>query len=100
MSILSISKPLKLIATVENPLRPRLVVKIPLHGLAQAGRKIFFRLPAEFVADLAGVDRVAHVVARTISDERDQILEGFGVRKFEGSKGQKVSGVGGLGRAP
>ena len=100
MSILSISKPLKLIATVENPLRPRLVVKIPLHGLAQAGLKVFFRLPAEFISYFGGVDCVAHIVAGAIGDEGDQILEGFGVRKFEGSKGQKVSGVGGLGRAP
>lgn len=51
---------------------PGLVVEVPLHGLAEAAFEIFLRFPVEFSLDLAGVDRVAEVVAGAVGDEGDE----------------------------
>ncbi len=60
------------IRTALHALHPLVVGQVPLDRLAQAGLERFLRPPAEFGGELAGVDRVAAVVARAILDERDQ----------------------------
>src|SRR5215469_4598045 len=52
-------------------LDPILSVQIPTNGLAQPGRKTLARRPAELTPDLAGVERVAPVMAGTIGHEGD-----------------------------
>ena len=47
---------------------PGVVVEIPLDGLLEAGLEGFLRCPTQLSADLAGVDGVALVVARSVSD--------------------------------
>ncbi len=46
-------------------------VEIPLGGFADACLKVFLRPPSVFVVDFCGVDRIAAVVAGTVSDEGD-----------------------------
>jgi hypothetical protein len=48
-----------------------LVVEIPLNGFADSCLKVFWSLPTEFAVDFCGVDRIAAVVAGTVSDEGD-----------------------------
>jgi hypothetical protein len=48
-----------------------LVVEIPLNGFADACLKVFLRPPSVFAVDFCGVDRIASVVAGTVSDEGD-----------------------------
>src|SRR5258705_8030619 len=50
---------------------PILIVQIPADRLAQARVETLARRPAEVAPDLAGVDRVAPVVARPILHEGD-----------------------------
>ena len=47
---------------------PCFVVEIPLDRLQETGLEGFLRCPAEFTADLAGVDCVALVVAGAVGD--------------------------------
>lgn len=52
---------------------PLKVVQVPLNGFAKAGFEGLFGYPAQFFFDLAGIDRVAQVMARTILYERNQV---------------------------
>jgi len=47
------------------------VIQVPLHRFADTGFECLGRLPAQFALELARVDRVASIVARTVFDERD-----------------------------
>src|SRR5690554_49012 len=62
-----------LIAAILYALAPVEVVEVPLDGFADAGFESFFRGPAEFFLDFAGVYGVAHVVAGTIFYVGDQV---------------------------
>jgi len=63
---------IQLIVTGVDVLPSGLVVEVPLDGLSEAALEIFLRFPAEFALDLAGVDRVAEVVAGAVGHEGDE----------------------------
>src|SRR6267142_1809392 len=58
---------------LENRLHPFLVLDIPPHRLANPFLELVRRRPAEFLLNLARVDRVAAVVARAVLHERNQL---------------------------
>src|ERR1700733_8836543 len=58
---------------------PILTFQIPANRLAQAGRKTLARRPAELAPNLAGVERVAPIMAGTIGYEGDLPRVGFAV---------------------
>src|SRR5690554_5982001 len=62
-----------LIAAILYALAPVEVVEVPLDGFADAGFEGFFRRPAQFFLDFAGVYGVAHVVTRAVFDVGDQV---------------------------
>ena len=63
------SKPFQLVLAIQNALPPVRILQIPLYSFMEAGFKVFFGFPAEFVADLAGVDGVAQIMAGSVSDK-------------------------------
>lgn len=67
------SETVQLIVAGEDVLPPGLVVEVPLDRLAKAAFEVFLWFPAEFTLDLAGVDRVAEVVAGAVGDEGDEL---------------------------
>src|SRR5690606_25405197 len=62
------------VAAVQHPLHPVLIVQVPVHGGGYALLEAVPGLPAQFVLQLGGVDRIAAVVAGTVGDEGDQAL--------------------------
>src|SRR5262245_22454294 len=55
-------------------LEPLRVGEVPFDGVLEARREVVLGLPAELRLRLAGVDRVAAVVAGAVLDELDQLL--------------------------
>jgi hypothetical protein len=65
------------IAARRYVLHPVGIVEIPSDRLANAAFERFGRPPAKFSLDLAGIDRVASVVARPIGYEGDLVAIRF-----------------------
>ena len=61
---------------------PPFVIEIPLDRRRDTGVECFLGAPTEFRFDLAGINRIAPVVPRTVGDMRDQ----FSPRLFAGPK--------------
>ena len=53
--------------------QPFLVVEVPAHRLLDAFLELQGRLPAEFLLELGGVNRVAGIVAQTVGDVGDEV---------------------------
>src|SRR5262245_46763528 len=74
-------QPLAVVARAHllDPLR---ALYVPAHRLCQASLERLSRSPAELALNLARVDRVTQVVARTVLDVRDELRElgGFHAR--------------------
>lgn len=62
----------------QDALPPGLVVEIPGNYLAEVGFVVLFGLPADFVADLGGVDGISEVLAGAIGNGGIQKLEASG----------------------
>lgn len=67
------SQTLQSIVARQNVLPQILIVQIPTNRLSKTRIKRLLRRPIEFPSDLAGVDRVAEVVAGTVGDEGDEV---------------------------
>src|SRR5690606_4792092 len=74
------AQPLQAVLAVEDPLRPRGVGKVPVDRGGQAVLEVGGGGPTQFVADLAGIDRVAAVVAGPVAYEGDLACTGLPVR--------------------
>jgi len=70
------------VGAVLDFLPPGFVVQVPLDGFAQTGFEGFFRRPAQFFLDFAGVNGVAVVMARAVGDEGDQVTV-VGVLRYQ-----------------
>src|SRR5690606_9593 len=85
--------PLEAIAAVKHSLYPWLVVQVPVDRLRQAALEGVARLPAQFTAQLAGVDRVAAIVARPVGDEGDLRLVRLAIRARTTLVEQRADGL-------
>src|SRR3990167_8311718 len=56
-----------------NTATPVAIVDVPRNRLAQTGVDHLARTPIELFVDLAGIERVAAVVAATVVDEANQV---------------------------
>src|ERR1700722_10570414 len=61
-----------LITTCQDRLPPQLVVDIPAKRFLNSSFEILLGAPTEFTLKFRGIDGIAAVVARTVSDEADQ----------------------------
>src|SRR6267143_1735694 len=68
------------VRTAGHALHPVRVVEVPCHGLADAARERLPRAPAQLALDLAGIHRVAPVMAGAILHEGDLCGVGLAVR--------------------
>src|SRR5690554_4200303 len=66
-----LSEPFEAVVAVEDALGPPGVGQVPVDRGGDAILEAHCRGPAQFVADLAGVDRVAAIVAGAVADELD-----------------------------
>src|SRR5262245_38391734 len=64
------------IGAVHDTLPPRRVVEVPSNGPTKAIFETVARLPSEFLANLAAVDRITRIVTRPIRYKLDQLLVG------------------------
>ena len=55
---------------------PRLIRQIPFHCASHTGLEGLFRLPLQFPANLAGIDRIALVMAGPVRNEGDLLAIG------------------------
>src|SRR5690606_10953410 len=69
-------QPFTLIGAAGNAVDPQAVRQIPRDGRREPLFECPKRLPAEFPANLAGIDRVAPIVARPIGHKIDERLAG------------------------
>ncbi|HBJ38248.1 MAG TPA: hypothetical protein DDZ51_26535 [Planctomycetaceae bacterium] len=69
--VLNGTKSLQPITSAQNSFPPSSMLKVPTDRLAKAGPVILLGFPAEFAPNLAGIDRVSHVMPRAIGDKGD-----------------------------
>src|SRR4051812_33840170 len=65
---------LQLVLAARDVLAPLRVIQIPLDRAAQPALEALARRPAQLPLDLARIDRIPVIVARTVLHERDQAV--------------------------
>lgn len=83
------AEPLQAILAAEDRFPPGAVFQVPTDRRFEPRGAVLTRLPTELVPQLAGVDRVAEVVAGTVGDKRDLL----GMRSPIGTPLQPVHDV-------